>query len=597
MRHFRLFQTLMVLLALTSAVEAQVPIRPGFPSKPIGGFGGISNEQFLQSQLQHATGQLLNELNNLRSETSRLNVSLPVRVELSRLADQAVREADALRRLAAITTDRRRLFEADRRVDLAADAYINRVNQLAVGSPNLANAIARAQFADQQLHAILGPGEGGIRTARILRTANALVDQVGNLRELARDEFPGNVYTIQLDRQLRSFGFRISTLIRNLENGGNLTGAANDYAIASNQWRNITGGLSALSGNAAVRIQIARVEGLYRQLGEQVGGVNIPTPPDFGFLTKGMFACAAGEGGGPRVTVFAQIGGPPLFDFFAFDPSFRGGVRVAVADLNGDGFPELIAAPGGALPGQFGLPPVVRVFDGRTMNLMSEFLAYDRTWTGGVHIAAANITRQGRAIVATGADVGAGPHIRAFDIATGREVASFYAYDQNFRGGVRVALGDVDGDGLPDIITAPGPQHPPQIKVFSGLNARVLANWLAYDNNHTVGAYVATADISQNGRADVIVGPDVNGCGLVRVFDPLRGRRLGEVAPYPAKFRGGIRVAAHDVNNDSILDIVCAPGPDVPAPVRVFDGRNSKPIVEFYPFERTFAGGVFIGAK
>ncbi|MBL8864704.1 MAG: VCBS repeat-containing protein, partial [Planctomycetia bacterium] len=210
---------------------------------------------------------------------------------------------------------------------------------------------------------------------------------------------------------------------------------------------------------------------------------------------------------------------------------------------------------------------------------------------------AANLTRQGKAIIVTGADVGAGPHVKAFDLATGREVASFFAYDRNFRGGVRVALGDVDGDGLPDIVTAPGPQHPPQIKVFSGLNSRLLANWLAYDATHVVGAYVATADITKNGRADVIVGPDVNGCGLVRVFDPLRGTRLGEVAPYLAKFRGGIRVAGHDVNNDGVLDIVCAPGPDVPAPVRVFDGRNSKPLVEFYPFERTFAGGVFIGAK
>jgi FG-GAP repeat len=268
-----------------------------------------------------------------------------------------------------------------------------------------------------------------------------------------------------------------------------------------------------------------------------------------------------------------------------------------VADLNCDGFPELIAAPCGPLPGQIGLPPIVRVFDGRTMTLTSEFLAYDRTWTGGVQVAAANITRQGKAIIVTGADVGAGPHVKAFDLAAGKEVASFYAYDQNYRGGVRVALGDVDGDGLPDIVTAPGPQHPPQIKVFSGLNSRLLANWLAYDATHTVGAYVATANITKNGRAEVIVGPDVNGSGVVRVFDPLRGTRLGEVTPYPGRFRGGIRVAAHDVNNDGVLDIVCAPGPDVPVPVRVFDGRNSKPLVEFYPFERTFAGGVFIGAK
>ena len=408
-----------ILLTAASFATAQ-PLRPGFPTSPLrGGFGGVSTDQFFQSQVQHAANQLLAELNGLRVETARLRVSLPVKVELSRLADRSVKEADDLRKLAAITSDRRRLLQADREVDAVVDAFIARANQLAVGTPTLANAISRAQFADQQLHAVFGNADGDAGTARILRTAAAVVDQTGNLRELARDEFPGNVYTSQLDRQVRSFGFRVGQLANNLESGGSIRGAVADYTAAQQQWSAISPGLNGLAGNTSARIQIARVEGLFGRLGEQLGtggGVVPPVDPGFGFLTKGMFACGAGEGGGPRVSVFAQIGGPPLFDFFAFDPSFRGGVRVAVADLNGDGFPELIAAPGGPLPGQIGMLPLVRVFDGRTMGLMSEFLAYDRSWTGGVQVAAASLTRQGKAIVVTGADVGAGPHVRAFDL-------------------------------------------------------------------------------------------------------------------------------------------------------------------------------------
>ncbi len=596
----RILTTVATLLG-AAVCSAQPPLLSTQPLR--GGFGGVTSEQFYQSRVQHAANQLLSDLNSVRAEVSRTRESLPVKIELSRLADQAVRAADTLRRLAASTADKVQLLEADQRVDTAVDAFIARAEQLAINAPALADAVTRAQYADQQLHAALGFTEGAAGVTQVLRTATVVVDQVGRLRDLAEDR-AGPAYTATVDRQVRSFGFRVDQLRRGLEAGGNLPTAVAAYQLAANQWQALSTSLNQLATDPRLRIQTGRVAALFQQLGEQLqpngGIVPLPPPgqPGWGLLSQGLFACGAGEGGGPRVSVFAQIGGPPLFDFFAFDANLRCGVRVAVADLNGDGIPDLVAAPGATPAGQIPALPLVRVFDGRTMSLMSEFLAYDRTWTGGIHVAAADRTRQGRGIIVTGADVGAGPHVRAFDINAGKELSSFYAYDQNYRGGVRVAVGDVDGDGLPDIVTAPGPQHPPQIKVFSGSNGRVIADFLAYDPNHTVGTWVATADLAKNGRADVIVGPDANGSGVVRVFDPIRGRKLGEVAPYPAKFRGGVRVAAHDVNEDGVLDIVCAPGPDLlPAPVRIFDGRNSKPLVEFFPFERTFTGGTYIGAK
>jgi hypothetical protein len=384
-----------------------------------------------------------------------------------------------------------------------------------------------------------------------------------------------------------------------------LNAAAGDYTAAAQQWAAVLPQLVALGRTQpGFSVAVARVDNLQQQLGQQLqvgGGVPPVLPPIIGpgpgLLTNGMFACGAGENGAPRVCLFNQVGGPPVHDFYAFDPNFRGGVRVAVADLTGDGIPDLVAAPGGPPPGGFPLPPLVRVFDGRTMRLVSEFLAYSRDWTGGVFVAAAGITPRGRAVVVTGTDVGAGPHVRAFDVVTGRELASFMAYDVNYRGGVRVALGDVDGDGTADIITSPGPQHVPQIRVFSGVNQRPVADFLAFDPTHQVGAWVASADVTRNGRSDILVGADVNGCGLVRVFDPLRGVKLGEVSPYPGKFRGGIRVAAFDVNRDGVPDVICSPGPHSPAPVRVFDGRSSKPLTEFLPFEANFAGGAFIAAR
>ena len=50
-----------------------------------------------------------------------------------------------------------------------------------------------------------------------------------------------------------------------------------------------------------------------------------------------------------------------------------------------------------------------------------------------------------------------------------------------FTGAVRVATGDVNGDGTPDIITAAGPGGGPHIKVFDGVTGATIRSFMAYD--------------------------------------------------------------------------------------------------------------------
>ena len=85
------------------------------------------------------------------------------------------------------------------------------------------------------------------------------------------------------------------------------------------------------------------------------------------------------------------------------------------------------------------------------------FLAYDPLFLGGVHVALGDVDGDGTADIITGAGTGGGPHVRVFSGADLSELASFFAYSPAFVGGVTVAAGDVDGDGLADIITGAGP--------------------------------------------------------------------------------------------------------------------------------------------
>src|SRR5262249_3913282 len=156
-------------------------------------------------------------------------------------------------------------------------------------------------------------------------------------------------------------------------------------------------------------------------------------------------------------------------------------------------------------------------------------MAYDPAMTLGVYIAATDLTPNGRAMIATGPGVGAGPHARVFDLVQGKELDGFMAHPPQILCGLRVALGDVNGDGVPDLVTAPGGGTGPLVQVFDGRNRQKLSEWAAYDPNYLGGVFVATGDVRGTGRAQVFTGTDDGGVATVRGFDPLTKRMIGEL--------------------------------------------------------------------
>ena len=107
--------------------------------------------------------------------------------------------------------------------------------------------------------------------------------------------------------------------------------------------------------------------------------------------------------------------------------------------------------------------------------------------------------------------------IRVFDSATGQERFSVQPFP-GFQGDVRVATADVNGDGMPDIIVAAGPGGGPQVTVYSGKDGSVLANFYAMSPSFTGGLFVAAGDVNGDGLADIVVGAGAGGGPQVMVF-------------------------------------------------------------------------------
>src|SRR5262249_38144808 len=109
-------------------------------------------------------------------------------------------------------------------------------------------------------------------------------------------------------------------------------------------------------------------------------------------------------------------------------------------------------------------------------------------------------------LIAVGADAGGGPEVKAYDGVTGALRLDFYAYEPTFGGGVRVAVGDYNGDGVLDVITAPGAGRAPEVRVFDGQSGAEIAHFNAYDSHFLGGVFVAAADMNGDNKADIITG-------------------------------------------------------------------------------------------
>ena len=175
---------------------------------------------------------------------------------------------------------------------------------------------------------------------------------------------------------------------------------------------------------------------------------------------------------------------------------------------------------------------------------------------------------QWRALV-TGAGPGGGPHVRVLEASTGASLAEFFAYAPAFTGGVHVATGDVTGDGIPDVITAPGPGGGPHVRVFDG--AALLTgvvdevySFFAYAPGFTGGVFVAAADVNGDGRADIITGAGPGGGPHVRVFDGATGARSrapsAACSPTPPASRAAC--SSRPPTSPATATPTSSPGPD-----------------------------------
>ena len=295
-------------------------------------------------------------------------------------------------------------------------------------------------------------------------------------------------------------------------------------------------------------------------------------------------------------------------------------VRTAVGDVNGDGIPDYIFATGPGtelevtvLSGAPGNAVLVAPFD---PFLPAPPLAQSDVFTAGGFVSAGDFMNNGRDQIVVSPDQSGGPRVAIYDMdgaatATAQpytpvgvntaevnpgsgltRINNFLSVNANFRGGARTAVGDLNGDGVPDLAIAAGFGGGPAVLVINGTKVAttsgftpsddLIGDFFAFNSTLRDGAYLAIGDVLGNGQQDLILGPGAGGPSEVEVISGSQIVNDGAVA---AITNPVAEFAPSDLGSDGagtrVAVIPSGTGDQVN--VAVGTGRDRAGLVQVYP--------------
>jgi hypothetical protein len=341
------------------------------------------------------------------------------------------------------------------------------------------------------------------------------------------------------------------------------------------------------------------------------GGSNDSLPPFFAV------------GGSPGlVQLRSEKTGAVLLTFAPFGTGYTGGVTVARGDIDNDGHADLVVGAQNGNPHVkvYSGKKLAESLDSNA-SLMASFFPFALQFNVGSNVAVADVNGDGWDDVIAGATIG-NPHVRVFSgkglaggASEGALLTKFFAYALQFNVGVNVTAGDFDQDGYAELVTAASAGNP-HVKIYDGETLTTLAGipesalrkqFFAYALQFNVGAHIAVGDTNGDGFVDLITGASV-GSPHVKVYD---GRAIAwnsfpdfaaetavmnQIFAYGAWYQGGVRVGAFDFNADGRADILTGTVTGT-ALVRIVSGNTSgvQPPAMWEDTLYLFSGAIFVG--
>jgi hypothetical protein len=268
-------------------------------------------------------------------------------------------------------------------------------------------------------------------------------------------------------------------------------------------------------------------------------------------------------------------------------PGWNGGLRVAQGDVTGDGVDDLVVVPtaGGA--------PNVVVIDGDTLTTAASFYAFAAGYKGGLTVAVGDLDGDRTGDIVIGSGGGAQSTVATFKGGTWANLKNFYAYI-GYYGQTNVGTVDVDGSGKKDIVTGNGVGTRGHVVVFDYDTLAATANFYAFAAGTTSGAYVAGGNLNTSTAADEIaVGSGGNMQATVNLFSPTGV--AGPSIPVFSGFMGGAKVTVTDYDGDGVTDLAVGAGQGGQPNINIIEADTYNIIDAFFGYPEPWRNGINFG--
>lgn len=182
--------------------------------------------------------------------------------------------------------------------------------------------------------------------------------------------------------------------------------------------------------------------------------------------------------------------------FYPYGVNYKGELQVAIGDLNNDGYLEIYVAP------EPGYPAPIKIYTRHGRQMKRDWYPFGETYSGGYSLAIGKIDNSDKGSLIIGKGKGVEPRVHIYDYQY-NQIFNWLAFEKQFRGGVNVGAGDVNGDGLAEIVVGAGPGKPPLIRVFNKTGV-LQSEFTAFTSFSNPGVEVLVADVNYDGRDDII---------------------------------------------------------------------------------------------